>query len=230
MSQLNPLNSSSYLDPFGIAQGDSGIFGSKTPYQVQASPYTAPGFNPLFDMSKLQGELNAIPTNMQGINAYRSQALRTGPSTWASLQKTNNAAKQASQKEQVAQEGVGQTAQALDQLAASGGLSSGARERAVEGGQKNVMDMQQNLAREGNLNDIQTNMNDESNRIQQLGQLPGMENEATKPLFEKSQILTNAQGQNNAAQNAYNQNLYNQQNQAWYAGQQANATAASGKK
>ena len=196
-----------------------------TPYNP---PYNAPAFNPLFDMQGLQQELNNIPTDMTGINAYRSQALRTGPSTWASLQKTSNAAQLANQKEQADQKGASETAQADNALASNGGLSSGARERVAEGGAKNALDVQQNLTREANINDLQTGINDETNRIQQLGALPGLENQATQPLFEKAQILTNAGAQEAQAQNAYNQSVY-QTNMAGYgANQSANATAAAG--
>lgn len=196
--------------------------------QPYAPPYQPPAFNPLFNMQALQDSLNNIPTDMTGINAYRSQALRSGPSTWASLQKTSNAAQLANQKEKAVQSGAAQTAGADAQLASNGGLSSGARERVAEGGAKNAMDVSQNLQREANINDLQTGINDETNRIQQLGALPGLENQATQPLFQKAQILTNANAQENEAANQYNQSLY-QTNMAGYgANQSANATASAG--
>lgn len=189
-----------------------------------------PNFNPLFDMSSVQNQLNAIPTDMSGINKYRSEALRTGPSTWANLSKVSNAAQEANQKEAAIRQSASQTAGAEDAIASSGGLSSGARERAQEGGAKNAMDMNQDLTRQGNLNDMQIGINDETNRIQQLGALPGMENTAMQPLFQKASILTNAQQAQNQALNSWNENAYNQQMQAWASNKQANATANAGKK
>jgi hypothetical protein len=210
--------------------------------QSQASPFLqpqaptfsgqpqAPTFNPLFDMTAIQKQLDAIPTDMSGINAYRAEALRTGPSAWANLSKISSAAQQANQREASLREAAAQTAGEEDRLASSGGLSSGARERAAEAGGKNYLNMSQDLTRQGNLNDLQIGINDETNRVQQLGALPGMENTAMQPLFQKASILTNAQQAQNKALNDWNSNLYNQQMTAWAANQQANATANSGKK
>ena len=192
-------------------------------------PYTAPqigAFNPLFDMSQLQSQLAAIPVDMSGINAYRSQALRTGPSTWANLQKTSTAAQTANQKEAAAQAGNAATAEAESRLASQGGLSSGAKERAAEGGANQTLNTQQDLTRQQNLNDLQTGINDETNRIQQLGALPGLENQATQPLYQKASILSNANAQENQALNQYNMSAAQIQQAAIGANQTANATIA----
>ena len=228
MSSLNPLQSSSWIDPGGFFNGDPGLL-SKDP--GQQNPYDPPfqpaPFNPLIDMNQLSSTLNNIPVDMSGINAYRSQALRSGPSTWASLQKTQNAQKMGQQKEQATQQAATTTAQTEADLASHGGLSSGARERAAEGGATNAMNMQQEIQRQGNLNDLQTGINDETNRIQQLGALPGLENTATQPLFQKAQILTNAGMAENQAANQYNENLYNTNMSGYGANQSANAQIAS---
>lgn len=181
-----------------------------------------PAYTPLYDPSSI----NAIPVDLSGISAYRQQAMRTGPSAWANLAKISNSAQEADQKEQGQKSVAGQTASAENQIASSGGLSSGARERAAEGGATNYLDMSQNLQRQGNLNDLQVGINDEQNRIQQLGALPGLESQAIQPLFQKANMTS----QNNQALNSYNMNNWNQQNQAIAANNQANATANAGKK
>jgi hypothetical protein len=125
---------------------------------------------------------------------------------------------------------AGQTAQATDALASQGGLSSGARERAAEGGANNFMNMSQNINQQRASNDMQIGVNDEQNKIQELGQLPGMENQKVQGLQAVNAADTANQIAENQSLNSYNQNLYNQQMSAWGANQQANAIAASGKK
>lgn len=106
---------------------------------------------------------------------------------------------------------AGQTAQAEGNLAMRGGLSSGARERIAEEGQKNFLDMTQDLNRQGSLNELQIGIADAENKMKQQGQVTGLEAEDVK------------------ARNAYMENLYNQQMEAWAAERQAEATENSGK-
>lgn len=216
--------------PLNPSNNFGGLLGNNNKQPLGNGQPLPPGFSPIIDMNSLQGELNAIPVDMSGIDAFRSQALRTGPSTWANLAKTTAAAQEANQKEQAKTAANSNEAQADDQLAMSGGLSSGARERVAEGGATNSMQAIQDLTRQGNINDLQIGENDEQNRISQLGSLPGMENQAIAPLFQKASILTNAQEQEQGALNNYNQNLYDQQMSAWAANQQAIATENASKK
>lgn len=168
--------------------------------------------------------------DQSGMNAFREQALRKGPSAWATLSKQQQAALQGNQRESGAKEVASQTAQAEDNLASRGGLSSGARERAATEGSKNYLAMSQDLARQGNLNDLQIGVNDEQNRIQQLGMLPGMEMQQAG-MFEdaRGKDIANTTAEN-ARRNAYNQNIYDQQMGAWGANRQAQATENAGKK
>jgi hypothetical protein len=171
-------------------------------------------------------EIASLSPDMSGFDMYRQMAERQGPSTWANLAKISGAAQTANQKELAQQQVSGQTAAAENALASNGGLSSGARERAEEGGETNYLDMSQNLDRQNNLNDLQIGINDAQNQVQQLGQLPTLENQAMQPLYQQANLTA----ENNSALNAYNQNVWNQTNQAIAASQQANATANSGKK
>lgn len=181
-----------------------------------------PSFNPLYDPKTI----NSIPVDLSGINMYRQMATRSGPSTWASLAKISGAQQTANQKELALKQASGQTAAAENALASNGGLSSGARERAEELGTTNALDMSQNLDRQNSVNDLQIGVNDEQNKIQQLGALPGLENTSLQPLFQKAGLTAN----NNAALNQYNMNNWNQENSALAASKQADATASSGKK
>lgn len=143
-------------------------------------------------------------------SAYAQLANRTGPSPYAMLatsqqnQIANNA------KENSAVQANAQEAQADDNLAMQGGLTSGARERSAQEGAKNYLSMAQNADRQSNLNNMQIGINDEQNRISMLG--------------------TDNQNQINdkQAQSQYNQWLSGQQNQAVAANEQAKATQNTG--
>lgn len=162
-----------------------------------------------------------------GYDQFKQEATRKGPSSWATLAKQDQAFQAGANREKGATEANAQTAQAEDNLAARGGLSSGARERADTDGAKNYLSMAQDAARSETGNDLQIGMNDEQNRIQQLSQLPGME-QSQAQMWEgaKQQDIANTTGQTDKI-NQYNQNVYSQQMQAWAAGMQADATRDS---
>ena len=210
----------------------------------QGMPGT-PFYNPVYNSQtmaltpELQSQLNSIDTsNMdQSVSNFADLANRQGPSAWATLadQQQNQLASNA--RDRGASEANAQTAQAIDTLGSSGGVSSGARERAAEGGAKNYMNMSQDASRQNSLNQMQIGVNDQQNKMQEMGMLPGMEMQALQPKFQKANMweqarqtdVGNAMNANQSA-NSWNQNMYNQQMQAWGANQQANATAKSGKK
>ena len=130
-----------------------------------------------------------------------------------------------------AQQAAGQTAQAEGGLAMNGGLSSGARERAAEGGANNYMNMAQNAARQNSLNQLQVGVNDQQNKIQQMGMLPGMQEQALQPMLQaQNQNVQNTMLGNQSAKPVEPKTNDNQQMQAWGANQQANAMQNSGKK
>ncbi len=137
-----------------------------------------PGYNPGFTPDML---------NTKGMDMFRTDATRTGQSAWDRLAKTSNAAKMSDQMENAQKQAQSQTAATMDDLAARGGLSSGARERTAQAGQKNYLAMAQDLTRQGNLNDLQIDVNDEQNRMAQLGQLPGMELQQIQPMVQENQ-------------------------------------------
>jgi hypothetical protein len=203
-------------------------------------PGFTPAWNPGMSMApQVQQELSGI--DMSGLNNavtnFQDMAQRQGPSAWAQLAGQQQNALAQNEIERGQNQANAAEAGALNNLAMTGGLSSGARERASLAGQKNMLDMSQNVQRQNALNQLQIGVNDQQNKMQEMGMLPGMELQALQPQFQKQNILQNAQQQDianqmneNQYQNEWNQNLYNQQMQAWAAGKQANATMNSGKK
>lgn len=206
--------------------------------QSQGNPWdvgmpTAPGFTPIYNpntMSMLPGYEQYMQNNDQGYNAFRGQALRTGPSNWANLATVQQGQQAADQTNKAIAQGGANEATADSQLAMQGGLASGARERAAESGANATTGAEQGIARQEGQNVLQIGMNDEQNRMSELGQLPGMEDQRAQQWQNvKQNDLSNSMNENQAV-NSYNQNLYQQQLTAWGAAQQANATANSGKK
>lgn len=137
-------------------------------------PTYSPGYDPM-SMSALDQLTNLDAKYSKGFNQFRDQALRKGPSNWLNMSLAQDALKQHDAMEKAQQMNAGQTASAHDMLAATGGLSSGARERVQEQGQHNFMNMSQDLARSGKLADIGMRTADEQNRIGMLSDLTGKE-------------------------------------------------------
>jgi len=159
-----------------------------------------------------QYQQTAQDVNQQGINKYRQEALRSGPSAWAGLQGQQQEQQYGQAMDEARGQVASQTAGAEGSLAMRGGLSSGARERVQKQGLLSGMQAGQNLARTRAGNLLQIGVNDEQNRISQLGSLPGMENQAV------SQGMTREAARNQLAQsNAQTEGMI------WAAGQGANA-------
>jgi len=156
---------------------------------------------------------NGFISDLQG-DAYtklNNSAFNKDENPWAKLAVSRQQKVLQDATEKGAQQTAGQTAGAQSALAMHGGLTSGARERTVEGGQTNYMNMAQGLERQSQENNMNIGIEDAKDKMQQQGQVTGLEM------------------QDNTARNAYNENLYNQQMQAWAAKQQADATRDSGK-
>lgn len=154
----------------------------------QRPGYTS-GFNP---NRLLEGEmdrrLGGINLNTQGLERFRSDATRRGPSPWARLQNQSLSQQELGQREGAYQQAGTQAAEARGQLAMRGGLSSGARERLARDASRGAMAMSQNIGRDAMAARMQTGIQDEQNRMAQLAQLPGMELQALQPEFQKTQL------------------------------------------
>lgn len=223
------------LTPFGIfGSAAGGYLGNKAGQSgPSASPY---GYQPEpvrsnYQNGNLKGNLDAINTKMDtsGLDAFKHEAMRSGPSSWATQANTQQDLLQKNALNSGAKSAAGQNAQAENALAMRGGLTSGAQERIATEGNKNMLSMAQNATNQSNQNRTQIGINDEQNRVQELGMLPGMQTSVYQaglaPQFQKAAML---QG-DAQSQNAFNSNAYNQQMAAFGANQTANAIAGSGK-
>lgn len=190
------------LDPFGIVTGSKKGGGSGG---------GGPGGGAYDGMQQYPG-YGAGGAGSQAYESLIGQATNPGDSPWAL--KSKNAldlgTKDALDKARATTAGT--TAQAMDGLASRGGLSTGARERIQEGGQKSFLDMSQNLNKSNDLNFA--NM-----QVQDAGQKNNMLSAATTAELAKARDM-----------NDYNMRKYEADMGAWAADKTATATANSGKK
>lgn len=171
-----------------------------------------------------------INPDSRGMDQFRKEALRTGPSPWADLANEKLDTYRRQGLNQIAKGAAGEAAGARTQLAMRGGLDSGASERIAKSAARNYLDLGQELRSDvtGKRQDVA--IADEKNRVSQLGALPGMELAWTAPQLEKAKYASQLDMQDRAGRNAWNMGLYNSQMAAWAAQQQANAIRDSGKK
>lgn len=208
-----------------------------------AWPGNAPAYQRAYDplsmslFSKMQTLLSGVQPDQRGINAFRDQALRSGPSAWATTEMDRQNLEESSARQRLGREAAGRTAEGESALAMRGGLTGGARERLREGATRDYLDMSQNVGRQAGLNRLQIQSQDEQNRIGQLGQLPGMENQLFQGQLDKTKLLGQVQGLDTAAviaenqrKNDYNKGTWEKQMEAWGASRTAQATENAGKK
>lgn len=211
------------------------------------------------NIGALQGKLDNIQLNKQGLEAVRSKALSQGPSTWAQMAEGKQRQEELQQRGQTATQAGSNQAQARSNLAMRGGLSGGARERLASSGAKDLMNAQQGIGAQGQQARANIGLQDEQQKQSMLMQLPGMEVQALQPELQKTsawqQMAQGEQGleanrrsqeanfsqqanlqnmQNTmGAINAKNQDAMNQYNEgmkSWAAENQARATERSGQK
>ncbi len=187
------------------------VGGSMTPSQVK---YDASGkpINPGYQT------FEAPYSDPRAMDKFRDEALRKGPSAWSTMQNRSIDANTMNAKNQIAAGSQGSAATARGQLATHGGLTGGARERIARGSTQSALSMTQDANNQGNMNKMQTGINDEQNRIQQLGMVPAMQN--TQNQFDMQAGMANTQGYN-----TFNQNNYSDAMAAWGADRTANAQA-----
>lgn len=207
-----------------------------------SGPWANPG--PLADYSStvgpsmmpgLEQRLAGINLDKRGLDTMRGEALRTGPSRWADLMTAQQGQEEAGMRDDTRARSAGTLATARSSLAQRGGLSGGAGERLAMQGMRDTNAAQQDIGFQGANRRMQIGVQDESNRMDNLRALPGMENAALEPEFKKAGMWADLarfesdQGmRDNLAKNDYNLNRYNTRMGAWGAGQQARAIAGSG--
>jgi hypothetical protein len=98
---------------------------------------------------QLLGQYKFDPYAGEAMQKLKEQAFATGDSPWAKLQLQKQGMEQSGAMDQAAKQGMQGMSQAQSELAASGGLSSGARERMARGGGRDLLMARQGIARQG---------------------------------------------------------------------------------
>lgn len=180
---------------------------------LQVSQALMPQFDSLSnDLTNSAGQYD------NGLNALRTSALRKGPSQWLGMTQYQNALTAKNAREKGLNQNAANTAGAEDNLAASGGLSSGARERVQEQGQKNYISMDENVANQEAQSNLGADISDEQQRQAAVGNLTNAEESKQKDYLTAKQTDYSNQ-----------LDIYKTQMDAWAAEQQAQATENSGK-
>lgn len=180
---------------------------------------TRPDYIPGYDPNK-----TSIWGNLQKSGPFaqmQAEAQRTGPSRYANMADQQQAQLAMQSRNSGAASAGAQAAAARTSLGARGGLDSGARERLAQGAATNSLNMGQDVNKNLSNNMMTVGLNDEQNRISQLGTVAGQQAAA------QGQDVTN-QINETQAHNTFNMGAYQEQMKTWAAKQQANATAQSG--
>lgn len=192
-----------------------------------------PGYQSAYNpntMSMMDYLQKTAPQYDSGYNEFKSQATSKAPSAWYNISRNLGDLKEKDLKDKGAQDVAGANAKARGDLAAQGGLTSGARERIAEQGQKSYLSMAQDTGRQGLQNDLQLGITDAGNKMQMLGQLPGMEQNRLNMFETARQNDISNQMNETQRQNQYNMDVYGKKMDAIAAEKQAQATENSGKK
>jgi len=189
----------------------------RTPYQLQAQ--------------------NPVTLNTQGLNAIRSQAMRSGPSAWANMATQKQRLEESNALDQAAKMGQTQGLQAFNNLAMRGGASASARERLMGQASKDAMFARQNVLNQGMNARMGIGLQDETQRMDLLKNLPGMEIQALEPQFRNQQMDIDRNKFNIGLalndvnqKNQYDLEKYREQMRAAAAGRTADATLAAAPK
>lgn len=186
-------------------------------------------------------KLEEITQDQRGMDAFRAEALRTGPSAWLNNQLEQQKIQEAGAGENAAALGAGQQAQARSSLASKGGLTGGASERLAGMGARDQMMERQRIAREGQTSRLGLQSDDERNRLDTLGKLPGMETAWIQPRVQQQQFGAeqdlSAQGANSqlrsnelSSQRDFDRGQYNESMEEWARNRQGKAIGAQGER
>lgn len=146
----------------------------------------------------------------RGLEQFREEALRD-PGTESAWLRMAMEAQEAQRLNDLSGLGAqlnAATRSAYDDLAATGGLDSGARERVARGGLRDFMRARQDVNNQFNLANLDLRTTDEENRLNMLSQLPGME-------LQKSGFDADIQGKNIEAAMGERRYAFDNEMDAW---------------
>ena len=189
----------------------------------------------LQDKYKLADWKTVLPST-DAMDLFRKSALRDAGqnSAWAKLMLEQQDINQADLLDKAGSGANQSMMEMMSRLAQSGGISGGSREMmAAKAAQQGFL-AQQQARRQGMLDKMNILTQDESNRMNQLGQLQTMNNQFADAQF-KNQSMQNDINKSNLttllndvnAKRTFDQNVYNEKMKSWAANKQSEAQAKS---
>jgi hypothetical protein len=176
------------------------------------------------------GELD--PSKMEGYQAYKKNALRTGPSDWATLMLKQQEQKRVGNMEKAAAQSSSSTANARAGLSMRGGMSAGSRERIALQGSRDLLAARQGVGRDTNIANIGIQTQDEQDKQGFLKGLPGMEADIEKYNIgnrnKTNEFNIMRALEEKRAKDAQDLTVYQEQLKKWGSERQAVATERSG--
>lgn len=173
--------------------------------------------------------LMADQMNTGALDQYRQEAMRDpgGQSQWAKMMQDQLGSQKAAAQDSLAQQSAGGRAQLLSDLASTGGANAGSRERALRGGQREQMLGNQRLGREFGDRGMNIGIQDEQNRINQLGSAVGFDQQRAGYLSNIDQF--NKQGSLDEYRKKREDDLsaWDTQLSTWASNKQAESQAAA---
>ena len=140
------------------------------------------------NLKELNDRLSGINLNKEGLEAIRKRALTQGPSEWQNLMLQKQGLEESGLRDRAGNQEASARSGAYSQLAAKGGLSTGARERLARSGAEGLAQTMQDISRGGAESRLGIATEDERQKLDLLKGLPGMEVQALQPEFEKTRM------------------------------------------
>jgi len=172
---------------------------------------------------ELLSQFKLDPYSGEATQALKEQAFAQGDSPWAKMQLDKQRQEQMAGMDTASKQGLRGMSQAQAELASSGGLSSGARERMARGGGRDLMMANQGIARQGIGSRLGIQEQDIGRKQGLLSDFASAESGANK--FNIGQLQSDIE-----RKAAFEGERYGSGMQAWGAGEAAKAQAAAAPK
>jgi len=158
-----------------------------------------------------------------GFEKFQDEALRDGPSTFAQLMMDRRDLDRRDQLGDISSQYQMGLANSMDQMAAQGGIGSGARERMGANSIRSLLEARQGARRDYNRDKLGIMAQDEQNRIGQLQSLTGMEMDRNRMGLQGREFdITNSLQERDARRQA-DLDKWTQERQDWAGIKQAEA-------
>jgi hypothetical protein len=202
-----------------------GVIEYKQSAQEKAAGVLPPSLEGYRDLNtgELLGQYKFDPYQGEAVQALKQQAFAQGDSPWAQLQNQKLALEQSGLMDSAAKQQMQAAAQNQAQLAMTGGLSGGARERMARMGARDLMMARQGISRQGAMGRMGIQEQDLARKESLLGTFANAEQRAQEMNLGSLKEDINRKAM-------FESGRYGEQMKAWAAKQSADAQRAAASK